>query len=152
MTTVPTSGDGDSAVARSPPSRRLVAAVVALFFIWGGLTSLNDILIPKLKGLSSLSYAEAMLAQFAFFMAYFLISVPAGALIARVGYMKGIVIGLSTMAAGCLMFVPAERMAFLAREAAVIGHAYIVIAAILICVALFFLIRRAAIAGGQGHR
>jgi MFS transporter, FHS family, L-fucose permease len=86
----------------------LVAAVVALFFIWGGLTSLNDILIPKLKGLFSLSYTEAMLTQFVFFMAYFIVSLPAGHLIARVGYLKGIVIGLGVMALGCLMFVPAS--------------------------------------------
>jgi FHS family L-fucose permease-like MFS transporter len=85
----------------------LVAAVVALFFIWGGLTSLNDVLIPKLKALFQLSYAEAMLTQFAFFMAYFIVSLPAGHLIARVGYLKGIVIGLAVMAAGCLLFVPA---------------------------------------------
>lgn len=86
----------------------LVAAVVALFFIWGGLTSLNDILIPKLKGLFSLSYTEAMLTQFAFFTAYFIVSLPAGHLIARVGYLKGIVTGLSVMALGCLLFVPAS--------------------------------------------
>jgi len=85
----------------------MVAAVVALFFIWGGLTSLNDILIPKLKGLFQLSYAEAMLTQFAFFMAYFIVSLPAGRLVARVGYLKGIVIGLGVMALGCVMFVPA---------------------------------------------
>lgn len=88
--------------------RTLVLAVVALFFIWGGLTSLNDVLIPKLKGLFALSYTEAMLTQFAFFMAYFIVSLPAGYLIARVGYLKGIVIGLGTMAAGCLMFIPAS--------------------------------------------
>ena len=90
------------------PGRSLVLMVVALFFIWGGLTSLNDILIPKLKGLFSLSYTEVMLTQFAFFTAYFLVSLPAGALIARVGYLKGIVIGLGVMALGCLMFVPAS--------------------------------------------
>ncbi len=86
----------------------MVAAVVALFFIWGGLTSLNDVLIPKLKGLFSLTYAEAMLTQFAFFMAYFIVSLPAGHLVARVGYLKGIVFGLGIMAFGCLMFVPAS--------------------------------------------
>jgi MFS transporter, FHS family, L-fucose permease len=96
------SGDGTKAPVA------LVAAVVALFFIWGGLTSLNDILIPKLKGLFQLSYAEAMLTQFAFFMAYFIVSLPAGHLIARVGYLKGIVLGLGVMALGCLMFVPAS--------------------------------------------
>jgi FHS family L-fucose permease-like MFS transporter len=86
----------------------LVAAVVALFFLWGGLTSLNDVLIPKLKGHFQLSYTEAMLTQFAFFMAYFIVSLPAGKLIARVGYLKGIVIGLGVMASGCLLFVPAS--------------------------------------------
>lgn len=88
--------------------RGLVYAVVALFFIWGGLTSLNDVLIPKLKGLFALSYTEAMLTQFAFFMAYFLVSLPAGNLVAKVGYLKGIVIGLGTMALGCLAFIPAS--------------------------------------------
>ena len=86
----------------------LLAAVVALFFLWGGLTSLNDVLIPKLKSLFQLSYAEAMLTQFAFFMAYFIVSLPAGKLIARVGYLKGIVIGLGVMAGGCVMFIPAS--------------------------------------------
>lgn len=217
---------------RIPASRSIMAAVVALFFIWGGLTSLNDILIPKLKGLFALSYTEAMLTQFAFFMAYFVVSLPAGALIARIGYVKGIVIGLATMAAGCLMFIPAsssglygtflaalfvlaggitilqvaanplianlgdpatshsrltlaqafnslgttifppigalvilgsmkevdpealapsERAAFLAKEAAVIGEAYFVIAAILLLVAIFFLMRRAAIGHERGE-
>lgn len=217
---------------RMPAPRALVAAVVGLFFIWGGLTSLNDILIPKLKGLFSLSYTEAMLTQFAFFMAYFIVSVPAGALIARIGYLNGVVIGLATMAAGCLMFVPAsssgvyaaflaalfvlaggitvlqvaanplianlgdpatshsrltlaqafnslgttifppvgaliilgsskeadpgalipaERPGSMAGDAAVIGHAYVAIAAILLLVAAFFLMRRTAIGGGRGE-
>jgi FHS family L-fucose permease-like MFS transporter len=94
------------ASAKAPTA--LVLAVVALFFIWGGLTSLNDVLIPKLKGLFSLSYTEAMLTQFAFFAAYFFVSLPAGNLIARIGYLPGIVLGLGTMAAGCLLFVPAS--------------------------------------------
>ena len=80
-------------------------AVVALFFIWVGLTSLNDVLIPKLKDLFAVTYAEAMLTQVAFFMAYFLVSLPAGNLIARTGYIKGIVIGLGTMAAGSITFI-----------------------------------------------
>ncbi len=90
--------------------RSLVITIVALFFIWGGLTSLNDVLIPKLKGLFALSYTEAMLTQFAFFTAYFIVSLPAGVLIARVGYVKGIVIGLVTMALGCLLFMPASTL------------------------------------------
>ncbi|MEJ6008812.1 sugar MFS transporter [Novosphingobium aquae] len=87
--------------------RPMIVAPISLFFIWGGLTSLNDVLIPKLKGLFSLTYTEALLTQFAFFLAYFLVSLPAGSLIARVGYLKGIVIGLGTMALGCLAFIPA---------------------------------------------
>lgn len=85
----------------------LVALVVALFFFWGGITSLNDILIPKLKALFQLSYAEAMLTQFAFFTGYLVFSVPAGMLVGRVGYLRGIVVGLVVMAAGCLLFIPA---------------------------------------------
>ena len=64
----------------------LLACVISLFFIWGGITSLNDILIPKLKGLFQLSYTHAMLTQFAFFTAYAVISLPAGFLVARSGY------------------------------------------------------------------
>ena len=82
--------------------------VFALFFIFGGITSLNDIIIPKLKALFTLSYGEAMLVQSAFFMAYFLISVPAAAIVRRRGYMQTAVAGLLTMSAGCLLFVPAS--------------------------------------------
>lgn len=81
--------------------------VFGLFFIFGGITSLNDVLIPKLKDLYNLSYFEAMLIQFAFFTAYALISMPGAALVKRFGYMRTAVIGLLTMAAGCLLFIPA---------------------------------------------
>lgn len=101
----PQQGQGDAR------SYVLVALVVALFFIWGGLTSLNDILIPKLKGLFQLSYAQAMLTQFAFFTAYAVASLPGGWLVARLGYAKGIVSGLLIMATGCLLFVPAVSTA-----------------------------------------
>jgi len=89
--------------------RRLSALVFLLFFIFGGVTSLNDVLIPKLKSLFELSYAEAMLVQSAFFFAYFIVSIPAGLLISRLGYMQAAVIGLVTMAAGCLLFIPAAQ-------------------------------------------
>lgn len=90
-----------------PTGRSLVWLVFAVFFIWGGATSLNDVLIPKLKGLFALTYAEAMLTQFAFFGAYFLFSIPAGQMVSRVGYVRGLVIGLAVMAAGALLFWPA---------------------------------------------
>jgi MFS transporter, FHS family, L-fucose permease len=82
--------------------------VFALFFIFGGITSLNDVVIPKLKGLFTLSNGEVMLVQTAFFAAYFLFSIPAAVLVRRAGYMRGAAIGLLLMAAGCLLFVPAS--------------------------------------------
>ena len=69
--------------------------VFALFFIFGGITSLNDVVIPKLKGLFTLNYGEVMLVQSAFFTAYFMISLPAAAIVARLGYMRTAVFGLA---------------------------------------------------------
>ncbi len=83
--------------------------VFALFFIFGGITSLNDVVIPKLKDLFTLSYGQVMLVQFAFFMAYFVISLPAAASCARIGYMRTAVVGPVAMTAGCLLFVPGFR-------------------------------------------
>jgi MFS transporter, FHS family, L-fucose permease len=88
--------------------------VFALFFIFGGITSLNDVLIPKLKLLFTLSYAEVMTVQFAFFAAYFIVSIPAAAIVKRVGYMRAAVIGLLTMMTGCLLFIPASLSAVFA--------------------------------------
>jgi len=81
--------------------------VVCLFFAWGLATVLIDTLVPKLKALFSLSYTEVMLTQFCFFLAYLLMSVPAGMLLSRVGYVRGIIVGLAVMALGCLLFTPA---------------------------------------------
>ncbi len=88
--------------------------VFALFFIFGGITSLNDVLIPKLKELFTLSYVEVMTVQFAFFAAYFIVSIPAAAIVKRVGYMRAAVIGLLTMMTGCLLFIPASLSAVFA--------------------------------------
>ncbi|MFT3931802.1 MAG: sugar MFS transporter [Spongiibacteraceae bacterium] len=85
--------------------------VMALFFIFGGITSLNDVIIPKLKELFALNYMQAMLVQSAFFAAYFAISIPGAWLVKRVGYMRGAAIGLLTMMAGCLLFIPASASA-----------------------------------------
>lgn len=82
--------------------------VIGLFFIFGGITSLNDVVIPKLKSLFTLSYAEAMLVQSAFFAAYFVVSIPAARVVARIGYMRSAVVGLLTMALGCVLFIPAS--------------------------------------------
>jgi FHS family L-fucose permease-like MFS transporter len=85
--------------------------VIALFFIFGGITSLNDIIIPKLKELFTLNYAQAMLVQTAFFAAYAIIGIPGAAIVKRVGYMRGAALGLATMMAGCILFIPASNSA-----------------------------------------
>lgn len=82
--------------------------VFALFFIFGGITSLNDVIIPKLKELFTLNYLQAMLVQSAFFGAYFVFSIPAAAIVRKSGYMRTAAIGLLMMTAGCLLFVPAS--------------------------------------------
>ncbi|MFV3468781.1 hypothetical protein ACNJEF_21135, partial [Mycobacterium tuberculosis] len=79
--------------------------VFALFFIFGGITSLNDIVIPKLRELFTLTHANSMLVQSAFFLAYALFSIPAAALVRQVGYMRTASFGLLTMTAGCILFV-----------------------------------------------
>ncbi|WP_366919506.1 sugar MFS transporter [Hydrocarboniphaga sp.] len=89
--------------------RSLQFFVIGLFFVFGGLTSLNDVLIPKLKDLFTLGYAQAMLVQFAFFAAYFTISIPAALLVRRFGYMRTAAIGLMVMTTGCLLFIPASQ-------------------------------------------
>jgi MFS transporter, FHS family, L-fucose permease len=82
--------------------------VFALFFIFGGITSLNDVIIPKLKELFTLNYFQALLVQSAFFGAYFVFSIPAAAIVRKSGYMRTAAIGLLMMTAGCLLFVPAS--------------------------------------------
>src|SRR6202522_1166883 len=93
--------------APSPSYVRPLAIVTTLFFMWGFLTCLNDILVPHLKSIFELSYAKAMLIQFAFFSAYFLFSVPWSKIVNTIGYKKTMVAGLLTMALGAFLFVPA---------------------------------------------
>jgi FHS family L-fucose permease-like MFS transporter len=89
---------------------RPLAIVTTLFFMWGFLTCLNDILIPHLKSIFELSYAKAMLIQFAFFSAYFLFSVPWSRIVNTIGYKTTMVVGLLTMAVGAFLFVPAASV------------------------------------------
>ncbi|HVO78773.1 MAG TPA: sugar MFS transporter [Candidatus Bathyarchaeia archaeon] len=84
--------------------------VTTLFFMWGFLTCLNDILIPHLKAIFDLSYAAVMLVQFSFFGAYAVFSIPAGFVTERVGYKPMMVAGLLTMACGALLFIPAATV------------------------------------------
>ena len=87
-----------------------MAMVTTLFFVWGFLTCLNDILIPHLKAIFDLNYAEVMLVQFVFFSGYFLFAVPAGKLVERIGYKRTMVLGLLTMAVGAILFLPASSV------------------------------------------
>lgn len=84
--------------------------LTSLFFMWGLITSLNDILIPHLKAIFTLSYVQASLIQFCFFGAYAIASLPSGYLVEHIGYRKGIIIGLSIAAIGCLGFYPAASL------------------------------------------
>jgi MFS transporter, FHS family, L-fucose permease len=86
---------------------RPLAIVTTLFFMWGFLTCLNDILVPHLKSIFDLSYARVMLIQFAFFSAYFLFSIPWSKIVNAIGYQKSMVAGLLCMAVGAFLFVPA---------------------------------------------
>ena len=90
---------------------RPLAIVTTLFFMWGFLTSLNDILVPHLKSIFDLSYARVMLIQFAFFSAYFLFSLPWSRFVNWAGYQKTMVVGLVTMACGAFLFLPAASAA-----------------------------------------
>jgi FHS family L-fucose permease-like MFS transporter len=86
--------------------------ITILFFMWGLLTALNDVLIPHLKALYTLNYVQAMLVQFCFFGAYAIVSLPAGALIRKIGYQSGAVTGLVIAAAGCALFYPASMSGY----------------------------------------
>lgn len=87
-----------------------LTSLTSLFFMWGFITCLNDILIPHLKAVFDLNYTQAMLIQFCFFGAYFIVSLPAGQLVKKVGYQKGIVVGLVIAALGCICFYPAASL------------------------------------------
>lgn len=95
------------AVSTTQDYSRPLAIVTTLFFMWGFLTCLNDILVPHLKSIFNLSYAQVMLVQFAFFSAYFLFSVPWSRVVNAIGYQRSMVVGLLTMACGAFLFIPA---------------------------------------------
>src|ERR1700686_2842408 len=107
---VTTSSDqavGAPTITATQNYRRPLAIVTSLFFMWGFLTCLNDILVPHLKSIFDLSYAQVMLVQFSFFSAYFLFSVPWSKIVNLIGYQRAMVAGLLTMACGAFLFVPA---------------------------------------------
>jgi FHS family L-fucose permease-like MFS transporter len=112
MATIPASTTAAPAQSALGRNTGPLIVVTILFFMWGLLTSLNDVLIPHLKAVYTLSYVQAMLVQFCFFGAYFIVSIPAGALIKRIGYQSGVVAGLGVAALGCALFYPASQSGY----------------------------------------
>src|SRR6202166_3690570 len=104
-TNVPTPANEPSASYKSA-----LSVVTTLFFMWGFLTCLNDILIPHLKSIFDLGYRQASLVQFAFFGAYFLFSIPSAKIVDWIGYQRSMVVGLLTMGVGAFLFVPAASV------------------------------------------
>src|SRR5450432_4564964 len=101
-----------SAAGSATSSNKVALTVVTtLFFMWGFLTVLNDILVPHLKSIFDLNYARVMLIQFAFFSAYFIFSIPSAKIVDAIGYKKTMVTGLFTMGVGALLFIPAASTA-----------------------------------------
>jgi MFS transporter, FHS family, L-fucose permease len=101
-----------------------MAMVTTLFFMWGFLTSLNDILVPHLKSIFELNYTPVMFINSAFFGSYFIFAIPSGKLIEKIGYKKTMVAGLLVMALGALLFVPGIRHAFILPALCYIYIAY----------------------------
>jgi len=103
---MPMRSTGPGSVSYAPA----LAVLTTLFFIWGSLTSLNDVLIPFAQHVFTLNLAQSMLIQTAFFLAYFIISLPAAKIIDWIGYKRAIIVGLSTMVAACLLVYPAAKI------------------------------------------
>lgn len=96
--------------SQSTSSKNVLIVISVMFFVWGILFCMNDILVPQFKSLFTLTYFKASLVQFTFFGTYFLISIPAGKLISAYGYKKSILIGLALTTTGCLLFYPAAGL------------------------------------------
>jgi len=96
---------------RTTTDVRAMSIATTLFFMWGFLTCLNDILIPHLKAIFELNYRQAFMVQVAFFFSYFVFALPSGKLVDWIGYQKSMVTGLAVMAAGALLFLPAASTA-----------------------------------------
>jgi FHS family L-fucose permease-like MFS transporter len=109
--TASTNPDSADATHEGVNAPDLQVFVFALFFIFGGITSLNDVIIPKLKELFTLNFFQASLVQVWFFIAYAVVGIPGARFVKRVGYMRGAVAGLVAMIVGCLLFIPASQTA-----------------------------------------
>lgn len=88
-----------------------LAILATVFFMWGFITVLNDILVPHLKAVFELSFAQSMMIQFVFFGTYFVMALPAAKMLERTGYKAAIAIGLLTSGVGAMIFIPAATSA-----------------------------------------
>jgi FHS family L-fucose permease-like MFS transporter len=96
--------------ARAGANKLALTMLTTIFFMWGFLTALNDILVPHLKSIFDLTYAEVMLIQFSFFSAYFIFAIPSGKVVEWIGYKRTMVAGLVTMGLGASLFIPAASV------------------------------------------
>ena len=99
-----------SGPAPASTHKAALAVMTTLFFMWGFVTVLNDVLVPHLKSIFDLTYTKVMFIQFAFFSAYFIFSIPSARVLDWIGYKRTIVVGLITMAVGALLFIPAASV------------------------------------------
>ena len=110
ITSVKTPSPAPTATAPASSNKVALTVVTTLFFMWGFITVLNDVLVPHLKSIFDLSYAKVMLIQFAFFTAYFIFALPWAKVVDRVGYKMTMVLGLLTMGVGAFLFIPAASV------------------------------------------
>jgi FHS family L-fucose permease-like MFS transporter len=96
--------------AKQASPRTAITVMTTMFFMWGFITSLNDVLIPHLKAVFSLNYAQSMLIQFTFFGAYFIMSLPSGKVVSRIGYRNSVIAGLAVTGCGAMLFYPAAKI------------------------------------------
>jgi FHS family L-fucose permease-like MFS transporter len=101
--------DASAPPGRAAGTRLALSVMTTIFFMWGFITALNDVLIPHLKSVFTLNYTEVMLVQFTFFGAYFIMSLPSGKVLAHWGYRASIIIGLIVTGIGALLFLPAAQ-------------------------------------------
>jgi len=106
----PSSSNSNSSFDPNKNYTAPLAVLTALFFMWGFITCLNDILIPALKEAFHLNNVQSMLINTCFFGAFFIMAIPSGKIIEKIGYKKGIIIGLITMLVGCALFYPAAEL------------------------------------------
>jgi hypothetical protein len=104
-------GNPQNTAASSVANHAALAMVTSLFFLWGFLTVLNDVLVPHFRNVFTLNYTQAMLIQFSFFLGYVVTALPSGWVVGRIGYKTSMVIALAIMGTGALLFLPAADLA-----------------------------------------